>query len=372
MTAEKSRYLKGGHRPDYFLAATIFVLVVGGLVILASASSEVGRVRFDDSYYYLKRQILYGLSFGILGFFTAFKLHYQHYKKVAFLLLLANLGLLALVFTPMGVTTGGATRWIRLGPLTFQPSEFLKLTFVLYLAAWLTNPAANRAKDLKEGFIPFLVMCGVIASLLFFQPATSMVVILLAAGGAVYFMSGAGITHVFITAILGAAAIGLLVAKGDYRLARITSFLNPSADTEDSGFQARQARITIGSGGWWGIGYGQSTTKGKTLPGAHDDAIFAVAAQELGFAGASAIAIFFGILVVRLLWLARKFRDRFGQLILVGFVAIITLQSVVHIGAISGLLPLTGVPLPFVSYGGTALAVFLTMSGIALNISKYT
>jgi cell division protein FtsW len=366
------RVFKTGHHPDYFLWALVALLTVAGLLILASASSELGKLKFNDPYYYLKHQLTYGLSVGIVGFLIGLKLHYQLWRKWALILLLFNIALLVMVFTGFGREAGGASRWLQLGPMTFQPSELLKITFVIYLAAWFSNPKINRAKDFGSGLLPFFAICTIIGGLLIIQPATSTVAILLAAGAIVYFLSGVPLRYIFSVGFLAAAVFGLLIWSTPYRMQRVLDFLNPERDALGSGYQATQALIAVGSGGVFGMGYGKSTSKATTLPTPVDDSIFAVAAQELGFVGASSLVVLFGLLVFRLFWLARNVRDRFGHLILAGFGSVIALQSLTNMAAMSGLLPLTGVPLPFISYGGTALAVFLTMSGIALNISKYT
>lgn len=367
-----ARIYKIGHHPDYFLMSLVILLVVAGLVILASASSELGKLKFNDPYYYLKHQIAYGLSVGILGFFAGLKIQYQFWKKVSLALLLLNVVLLILVFTHFGREAGGASRWLQLGPATFQPSEILKLTFIIYLAAWLANPKMNRVNDIWGGLLPFFIICGIIGGLLIFQPATSTVAILLSAGVIVYFLSGVPLRYIFAVGLIAAIAFGVLIWSTPYRWQRIVDFLNPERDVLGSGYQATQVLIAVGSGGFWGMGYGKSTSKATTLPTPVDDSIFAVAAQELGFVGASSLAVLFGLLVFRIFWLAKNVRDPFGHLILAGFGSIIALQSLVNMAAMSGLIPITGVPLPFISYGGTALAVFLTMSGIALNVSKYT
>lgn len=361
-----------GHRPDYFLIATVAILTVAGLVILTSASSELGKIRWNDSFYYLKHQLLYGLLPGALGFAFAYAWSYRSYRALAFPLLLANLVLLALIFTHFGISAGGATRWLRLGPLSFQPAELLKITFIVYLAAWFTNPRMNRARDIAKGLVPFLLLAGLVGGLLIIQPATSTVVILLAASVVMYFVGGGRLSHIMSLGVLGAAALALIVYLTPYRLDRIQTFWNPTADTQGSSYQATQAKIAIGSGNVSGMGFGQSPNKIGTLPAPLGDSIFAIAAQELGFLGAGSLVVLFGMLAFRLFWLAGRARDRFGTLMLVGFGSIVAFQAFVNMAAISGLIPLTGVPLPFVSYGGTALAVFLTMMGISVNISKYT
>lgn len=365
------RFSKTGHKPDHFLMAAIFALVVFGLAMLASASSELGKSNFNDSYYYLKHQIFYGLSLGAVLFVLGYLVYYQRLRKFAFPLLLLGVILLSLVFTNLGVEVRGANRWVALGPISFQPAEFMKLAFIIYLAAWLSNPKAQRAKNFNEGLLPFVLLSGFVAAMLLLQPATSTMVILLASGLAVYFSSGAKLRYIAAAIILGVLVLAAATYATPYRRARVLGFFNRGADAQGENYHINQALIAIASGGLTGVGYGQSATKASYLPAPIDDSIFAVIAEELGFAGASFVIVLFAILVLRLFWLARRTRDGFGKLILVGFGAIIALQSFTNIAAISGVVPLTGVPLPFVSYGGTALAVFLAMSGIALNISKY-
>ena len=366
-----SRHHKSGHHPDYFLLALFAVLTIAGLVILSSASSDLGKVKFNDSYYYFKHQIIRGLIPGIIGFFLASRIYYQRYRKFALILLVLSLVLLALVFTGLGLSKGGATRWLTLGPLNFQPAELLKLTFVIYLAAWLSKNKPG-AREAPGRLIVFLIMSILVGGLLILQPATSTVVVLLGAGLAIYFLSGASWKHILGVITLGVLALGLVIYSTPYRLERVLTFLNPGQDLEGSDYHLNEALTAIGSGGLLGVGYGESKSKVSTLPAAIGDSIFAVAAEEFGFVGAGIIVALFAALTFRLFWLAKKMSDRFGQLLLVGFATIFALQSAVNIGAISGLIPLTGIPLPFVSYGGTALAVFLVMSGLILNISKYT
>ena len=363
--------LKRGHTPDYFFLAVLIVLTIFGLVMLASASSNLGKTQFNDTYYYLKHQLLFGLTLGAAGFAAGYFLNYQYLKKFAFVLLLASIAALILVFTPLGSQVRNTSRWLFLGPLSFQPAELMKLTFIVYLAAWLANPKFKRATDFQSGLLPFLIISGIIMGLLILQPATSTVVILLASGLTVYFMSGAPVKYIGLFLLAGGAIFALVIYATPYRLARIQSFLDQSADTQGKNYQVNQALVAIGSGGVTGRGYGQSVTKKGSLPTPIDDSIFAVVAEELGFVGAGALIALFAMFTFRLFWLAKRISDRFGRLLLIGFGTVIALQAFVNMAAISGLIPLTGIPLPFVSYGGTAFAIFLTMSGISLNISKY-
>jgi cell division protein FtsW len=276
-----------------------------------------------------------------------------------------------LVFTPLGSLVNQTNRWIRIGPLSFQPAELMKLTYIIYLAAWLSNAKFKRATDFQSGLLPFALISCLIGALLILQPATSTVAILLSAGLVVYFVSGAPMKYILGMIVGAVVVIGLVVIVTPYRLKRITGFLNQSNNTQTSNYQVNQALIAIGSGGFAGAGYGQSATKASYLPEPIDDSIFAVVGEELGFVGASALVALFAMLTLRMFWLARKISDQFGRLLLIGFGTVIALQALVNMASISGIIPLTGVPLPFVSYGGTAFAIFLTMSGITLNVSKY-
>jgi cell division protein FtsW len=364
--------LKSRHAPDYFFLAVVVALLVFGLAMLASASSDLGKTQFNNSYYYLEHQILFGLSLGLAGFLVAYFVPYQKFKYVAFPLLIISIACLALVFTKLGSTINETNRWLRFGPLSFQPAELMKLTYILYLAAWLSNAKVKREADLQNGFVPFLLVSGLIAILLLLQPATSTVFILLASGLTVYFVSGAPIKYILGVIAIGVVGVGSLILITPYRLARITSYLHQSANTQGQNYQLNQALITIGSGGMFGQGYGQSATKASYLPDPIDDSIFAVVGEELGFVGAGALITLFAMFIFRLYWLAKKTTDKFGRLLLIGFGTVIAIQAFVNMASISGVIPLTGVPLPFVSYGGTALAVFLTMTGVALNVSRYT
>jgi cell division protein FtsW len=356
--------------PDYFLMAALCILLVFGLAMLSSASSGLGKQLFNNSYYYLEHQLMFGLTVGLVGFLVCYFVPYYKFKNVAFVLLLISMVALVLVFTPLGTAASGSTRWLRFGPLSFQPAELMKFTYILYLAAWLSN-SKKRSTDFQTGLLPFAIISGVMAVLLILQPATSTVAILLGAGLVVYFVSGAPWKYILGIIGIAVAAVVLLIFVTPYRMARITGFLNQSANTQGENYQVNQSLIAIGSGGLWGVGYGQSATKDSYLPTPIDDSIFAVVAEELGFIGAGCLVALFAIVTFRMFWLARRSGDPFGRMILIGFGTVIALQAFVNMASISGIIPLTGVPLPFVSYGGTALAVFITMSGVALNVTRY-
>lgn len=363
-------FFKKRGRPDYLFIIILILLVIFGLVMLTSVSSDLGKIKFNDSYYYLKHQLSYGLLFGFIGFLVGSFVYYRKWEKLAPWFLIINIVFLLLVFSSLGISVKGSERWINLGFLTFQPGEFLKLTFLIYLAAWL-GKNQMRSKSFYEGFLPFLILSGVVAFLLFIQPATTTAVVILAASLLVYFSAGAKIRFIIGSVILGLAAVAFLVYLTPYRHERILGFLNPEEDVLGRGYHLNQALIAIGSGGLTGVGYGQSTTKLNYLPEPIGDSIFAVIAEELGFIGSILLIILFLVLIWRSLVIAKRAPDIFGRSLAIGFASLIGVQTFINIAAISGLIPLTGVPLPFISYGGTALAVYLTMAGIAVNISKY-
>jgi cell division protein FtsW len=330
----------------------------------------------------LKHQIVQGLFFGIAGFLAVFFIPYKFWKKMAVLLLALSVFLLILVFTPLGFSHSGATRWINFGFATIQPAELLKLTFIIYLAAWLSSKKGDNTRQTNwiYGFAPFMLVCGIVGALIFAQPSTTMPFIILAAGLITYFASGARISFIIGAVLMGIAAVALFIfLSGGYRAQRIetyvTGLFQKSESTEqilDKRYHIDQARTAISSGGLWGIGFGKSTTKIKNLPEPIGDSIFAVIGEELGFAGASLTVAAFIVLIARGFLIAKNSRDKFAQLAVIGMVSVIAIQTFIHIGAISGVLPLTGVSLPFISYGGTSLAIFLTMSGLIAKISKYS
>ncbi|OGY59620.1 MAG: hypothetical protein A3B23_00675 [Candidatus Colwellbacteria bacterium RIFCSPLOWO2_01_FULL_48_10] len=354
---------------DYFVLSLVIILIAVGIIVLASASSDLAKSKLDEASYYITHQLIYGLGVGMAAFLFGFLFPYQKYKRFAPALLAFGVGMLLLTFTPLGFTSGGATRWITLGFVTVQPAEILKFVFVIYLAAWLSKERSNRQTDLWKGFVPFAGLLGIVALLLLSQRSTSSVVIIAAAALAVYFVSGAKWKYIFSMISLGVIALTLLIALSPYRLDRFKTFVDPGSDTSGSSYQIDRALISIGSGGFLGVGYGNSLSK-KYLPERIGDSIFAIIAEEFGFVGASAVIAAFLFLVTRGYLIAQKARDPFGRLIMVGFSTIIATQAFMHMAAISGIIPLTGVPLPFISYGGTALAIFMAISGVMLNISR--
>lgn len=357
--------------PDLAFVGAAVALVIFGLVMLASASSDLALKEFGDSYYILLHQMTNGLLVGLAGFLIGVLVYYRTWEKFAIPILAIGIIVLLLVFTPLGIAQKGGERWVSFGAFTFQPGEVIKLALIIYLASWLAK-MPMRAKNFTEGFLPFLVLLGGVVGLLLLQPSTSTAVIVTVAGLILYFMGGARFRFFALAALIGVIAFSLLIYLTPYRFARLQTLFDQSADPLGAGYHISQAKIAIGSGGLTGVGFGQSTTKLYYLPEPLGDSIFAIVGEEFGFIGSLLLIALFTVFVIRGFVIAKKAPDPFGRLVTIGFVSIIGFQTFVNIAAISGLIPLTGVPLPFISYGGTALAVFLTMTGIIVNISRHT
>ncbi|KKR88668.1 MAG: Stage V sporulation protein E [Candidatus Yanofskybacteria bacterium GW2011_GWA1_44_21] len=352
------------------LIITTLILVVFGLVMLSSAGIIDSQKKFGDSYYYPKHQLFYSIIPGLILMFFLSKTRYKIWKKLSFLILFGALILTGLVFLPgYGFGLKGATRWINISGFVFQPSETLKLALIIYLAAWFSG-RRERVKNWFFGGAPFFVILGVTGAMLALQPdiGTLIVVTIIALG--LYFVAGVEFKK-FVSLILVLLVIlSVLIWIEPYRFERVKTFLNPSEDTRGSSYQINQALISIGSGGIFGVGYGKSTQKFGFLPEVVGDSIFAVIAEELGYVGSVFTISLFVILSFILLRIAKNADDKFGMMLVTGINIWICAQAFVNIAAISGLAPLTGIPLPFISYGGTAMIALLAGLGIVLNVAK--
>jgi len=360
---------------DYSLLAIIAIIVVTGILILSSVSAAFAFKRYGDTYYFLKHQIIFGLLPGLVLGFLAYKIKLSFFKKWSGPFILLALIMMIMVFLPgVGSSSGDAARWIRIGSFSFQPSEALKLAFVIYLAAWLSN-RLEKIKQNKEAsfwgtFLSFLMVLGVIIVLLFCQSNASTLGVIVAVGIIMYFSTNTPVFHTFITILLGGGGLFLIVKAAPYRVSRWMVFLNPDLDPMGKGYQLQQALIAVGSGGVGGTGLGMSAQKFGFLPQTVSDSIFAVFAEETGFIGAVILIFLFLIFLWRALNTAKESQDNFSRLLALGITSWIIIQTFVNIGAMIGILPLTGIPLPFVSYGGSALGMELVGMGLLLNISK--
>lgn len=347
-------------------------IVVFGLVMLTSASFPLGLARDQpDGYYFLVHQCIFGLLPGVVGFFLAYKIPYAWYRTYAGVMLAVSIGLLMLVFLPgLGAEFGGSRSWIVFGDFSMQPSELVKLTFLFYLAGWLEKRSAHELQDFSQGVLPFVCVLGVIAFLLIQQPDTGTMAIIVAMALAVYFAAGAPLRYLAAFGAAGAVMLGLLIKLTPYRAARFMTFLHPELDPQGVGYHINQALLAIGSGGIFGRGYGHSLQKFQYLPEVAGDSIFAVIAEELGLVFTVAFLALFVVFLLRGLAIAERAPDAFAKYLVVGIMAWVGVQAGVNMGAMVGILPITGVPLPLVSYGGTALAVTLTAMGVVANVSQ--
>lgn len=358
------------HRPDYVYLGLVAILIVFGLVMLSSAGAVLGFQRFGDSNYFLKKQSI-SVAIGLIAFAAGFLIDYRQWRKWAVPIMIGTVVLLFLVFIPgIGPSLLGARRWINIGPMLFQPSELAKLTFLLYLAAWFERRDHLLGK-VQEGFIPFLITLGVVAGLVILQPDLGTTVIIVLMSVTIYFSAGGSLKYLLGLGAVGTALLALAVKLAPYRAQRFTVFLNPDIDPQGIGYHIRQAWLAIGSGGWFGLGLGHSRQKFNYLPEPAGDSIFAVTAEELGFVF---VMLFIGLwllLTLRGLRIARSAPDQFGRLVAIGITVWLGLQAFLNIGALSGLLPLTGIPLPFMSHGGSAMIVSMGAVGVMMNISRH-
>ncbi len=360
--------------PDFFLLGTIIAIVVFGLAILASVSAPYSYNLKGDSYHFFRHQVIFGLLPGLVLAFFFYKISLSWLKKYITWAFLGNLVLMVMVFLPViGTELEGARRWIGFGSLTLQPSEFLKLSFILYLALWLEKRTAEKEKgktELRQNFGAFAIALVVVAGLLILQPDISTLGVVSVTAVVMYFLSGTVIWHSVALILTGLAGLLILIKIAPYRMNRILVFLNPELDPMGIGYQVKHAIISIGSGGLIGLGLGLGTQKFGFLPQSISDAVFAIFSEETGFAGALFLIFLFLLFLWRGFKVIKASPDKFSKLAASGIVCWICLQSFVNIGSMTGVLPLMGIPLPFVSYGGTALAIELAAMGILLNISK--
>ncbi len=354
---------------DRMFLALVLALALAGLAIFSSAALGLLARETSSVSHDILLQTGLGFGLGFIAILLARMIPLAQVKRFAPYVYGVTIILTLLVFVPgLGFHSGGATRWINLRFTTFQPAEFLKVGFVLALAWWLA-PRARQLENPKKGLLPFVAFLAIPSVILLAQPNTSTTLLLVATGGVMYFVAGAPWRDFGILALGAILAFGLVIAVRPYVLERVKTFLHPSANSLSSGYQIQQALIAVGSGGLLGRGFGQSVEKFNYLPEPDGDSVFAVFAEETGFIGALILISLFIALAARGIVIAGKSPDLFGGLIAVGFSFLIILQTFMNISAMLGIIPLTGLPLPFISHGGTALAATLLMCGIILNVA---
>jgi cell division protein FtsW len=350
-------------RFDYLLFGITAVLVLFGLLMVFNASSVIAYELFGDKYQYFKDQIVWViLGSAVLTFFYYFD--YKRLYNLALPILIISLVMLILVFIPgVGSSAKGAARWINIFSFRLQPSEFAKLALAIYLSAWFSNKEKGR-------FLAFTLLLGSVLLLVMLQPDMGTASVILFEAAAIFFFSGGSLIYFLLSAPVILAGGYLLIKMAPYRADRLTSFLNLGNSFNDTSYHVKQVLIALGSGGIWGVGIGNSLQKYAYLPENVTDSIFPIIAEEFGFIGATILIILFAVFVWRGFYIASKTRDAFGRLLAAGITSFIGIQIVINLGAMTALLPLTGIPLPFISYGGSAMILNLASVGILLNIAK--
>jgi cell division protein FtsW len=355
--------------PDFIIFFIMLTLLGIGIMMVFSSTSIRAYADYGDSFYFLKKQFLWSvIGIGAMIFFM--NIDYNIYKRLAQLGMLTSIGLLILVlFT--GKVIGGSQRWLGIGMFRVQPSEIIKLAMIIYMARYLSTKQ-ERLDSFMKGLGPPLLVLGLICGLILLQPDLGTAVTI---GGTVMVMFvAAGVSYKYLATLGCAGCLGLvyLIYSAPYRKERFLAFLDPWSDPLDSGFHIIQSLYALGSGGLFGVGIGQSRQKFFYLPEPGTDFIFAIIGEELGFVGALVIVLLFFLFAWRGLRIALEVPDLFGSLLAVGITTMITLQAIINIGVVTGSMPVTGITLPFISYGGSSLVIMLSGVGILLNVSKQT
>jgi len=366
-TLKVNKSKKGGIDMPLFI--TLLIMLAFGLIMIFSASSPSAYYEVGDKFYYIKRQLLF--TAGGFGFmFWAMNVSIKTIKKYApHLCLISLILMIAVIF--VGQSGGGAQRWLAFGPITFQPSELAKYALVFYFAKLLTERPKNHLDNFVKGFLPYIGIMGAFAGCLFLQDHLSGMVIIFASLMVLLFAAGAKPLHFSAVGVVGVAGLFLLAYFEPYRLKRLTAFIDPFADKMDTGWQIVQGLYAIGSGGMFGRGLGQSRQKFLYIPEAHNDYIYAIICEELGFVGALFVAVLFAVFITRGIYIALNCPDKFCSLTAFGITAVLGLQYLINVGVVTSTIPNTGMQLPFFSAGGTSLIIMMAAVGVLLNISRY-
>lgn len=355
---------------DKILLLDVLLLLTFGLIMISSASVVLSYNNFGNNYYYLKHQFLMGVLPGIFLMIMLSRLDYRHLKKTSPYFLLLTFFFLLMVFVPgLGWEAKGASRWVSLGGINFQPAEPAKLCFIIYLSAWLDGRRAH-INDLHKTFLPLLLMVGALAVPILKQPDFDMLIMVAGITFVMYFMAGAGWKYIGALMVGGVTALMALVKLAPYRMDRLMVFLHPELDPKGIGYQINQSLLALGSGGMLGLGLGHSRQKFNYLPEPMGDSIFAVTGEELGLIGLLVLITLYVLFAARSFRIIRRTEEGFGKLLATGIATFILLQALMNMAAITSLIPLTGTPLPFISYGGSSVLITLAAVGILLSISR--
>lgn len=357
--------------PDFLLIIVTLSLLAVGLIMVYSASAVWAEYKFNDSFFFAKRQLLFA-GVGIVAMFLIMNVDYWTWKSWSKVIIIVCFILLLAVLIPgIGMSRNGSRSWIGVGAFSIQPSEFMKLAMIAFLAKFLTE-RQRYITTFKHGLAPSLGLVFVAFALIMLQPDLGTGTVMVGTCVVMIFISGARISHFTGLGLLGIAGFIALIASAPYRIKRITSFLDPWSDPQGSGFQIIQSLYAIGPGGLFGLGLGQSRQKFFYLPEPQTDFIFAIISEELGFVGGSFVILLFALLLWRGIRIALGAPDLYGSFLAVGIIAMIAIQVMINIGVVTGLMPVTGITLPFLSYGGSSLTLMLLAIGVLLNVSRYS
>jgi cell division protein FtsW len=355
--------------PAVLITVTVAALVLLGIIMILSASSVASFATYGSSFMFFKRQLMWA-ALGIVAFVFFARLDYRMLRGSGYLLYVIVVGLLLAVLVPgLGVTVGGSSRWLSLGPLSFQPSEIAKLVLVLFAADVFSRKQERSFDSFAHTAIPLIPALGCLTMLVILQPDLGTTMVLGLIGIGMLFVAGAPLRYVAPIASAGAVLAAIAAVAEPYRRARIFAFLNPWADPFNTGYQTIQSLIALGSGGWFGVGLGASRQKWSYIPNAHTDFIYAILGEEMGLFGTIIVLALFAFLAYMGVRAARRAPDRFGMLLASGIVAWVTFQAIINMGAVTAALPITGVPLPLVSFGGTSLLILLAAMGVLVNVA---
>nr|WP_208112708.1 stage V sporulation protein E [Aureibacillus halotolerans] len=356
--------------PDFFLFSVTMLLLAIGIIMVYSASAIWADYKFDDPFFFAKRQLLFA-GLGIVAMLFVMQVDYWNWRSWSLVLLIVCFLLLVLVLIPgVGLVRGGARSWLGVGAFSIQPSEFMKLAMIAFLARFL----AQRQKYItqwRKGMLPVLGLVFLAFGMIMLQPDLGTGTVMVATCMVMLFAAGAKIRHFIMLGLLGVVGFAGLVLSAPYRIKRITSFMDPWSDPLGSGFQIIQSLYAIGPGGLLGLGIGQSRQKYFYLPEPQTDFIFSIVAEELGFIGGVFVLLLFAIILWRGIRIALGAPDLYGAFIALGICTMIAVQVFINIGVVTGLMPVTGITLPFLSYGGSSLMLMLVAVGVLLNVSKH-
>ncbi|EDL62699.1 stage V sporulation protein E [Bacillus sp. SG-1] len=356
--------------PDFILIVVTLSLLAIGLIMVYSASAVWADYKFDDTFFFAKRQILFA-GVGVLAMFFIMNVDYWTWRTWGKVIIIVCFVLLVLVLIPgVGVLRNGSRSWIGVGAFSIQPSEFMKLAMIAFLAKYLSENQ-KYITSFRKGLVPSLFLVFMAFGMIMLQPDLGTGTVMVGTAVVMVFIAGAKISHFAMMGLAGLAGFAGLVLSAPYRIKRITSFMDPWEDPLGSGFQMIQSLYAIGPGGLLGLGLGESRQKFFYLPEPQNDFIFAILAEELGFIGGSLVLLLFSLLLWRGIRIALGAPDLYGSFLAVGIVSMIAIQVMINVGVVTGLMPVTGITLPFLSYGGSSLTLMLLAVGVLLNISRY-